>query len=169
MEILTNPNVFLRQKMKKVEVFDHNLQDFARDFIETMLEKDGVGLAATQIGVDKRIIAINLDKKEGYPDDLLMPMVLVNPEILEASAQQLEMDEACLSVPGLVGSVVRPEEVIVTYQNTKGKQYHVDADGWLARVLQHEIDHLNGILFIDRISDKKKLRKYQIKNNNQEK
>ncbi|MFZ5391968.1 MAG: peptide deformylase [Patescibacteria group bacterium] len=163
MEILTNPNDFLRQKMKKVEVFDRNLQQFARDFIETMLEKDGVGLAATQIGANRRIIAINLDKKEGYPDSLIMPMVLVNPEILEASAQQVEMDEACLSVPGLVGSVIRPEEVIVTYQDLNGKQYHVDADGWLARVLQHEIDHLNGILFIDRISDKKKLRKYEVK------
>lgn len=163
MEILTNPNVFLRKKMKKVEVFDRDLQEFTRDFIETMLEKDGVGLAATQIGVDKRIIAINLDKKEGYPDDLIMPMVLVNPDILEASAQQVEMDEACLSVPGLVGLVTRPEEVIVAYQDSKGKRYHVDADGWLARVLQHEIDHLNGILFIDRISDKKKLRKYEVK------
>ncbi len=160
MKILTNPNKFLRQTMKKVEVFDQELDKLTSIFIKTMLEKDGVGLAATQVGLDMRMITINLDKKEGYPNNLIMPMVLINPEILEASEKQVEMDEACLSVPNLVGTVRRPEMVVVTYQDKHAKHGHIEADGWLARVLQHEIDHLNGILFIDRISDKKLLRKY---------
>ncbi|MFA4930979.1 MAG: peptide deformylase [Patescibacteria group bacterium] len=160
MKILTFPDKFLRKTVAAVTVFDDKLASFANELSEAMIKFDGVGLAATQVGVDKRVIAINIDK-ENNPDKLPMPMVLVNPDILQASGNWVEMDEACLSVPGKVGTVKRPREVIVVAKNVDGTDLHIDAAGWLARVLQHEIDHLNGILFIDRITDKKKLKEYK--------
>lgn len=163
MKILTNPNPLLRQKASKVVVFDDELQDLAIKLVEMMLNNDGVGLAATQVGIPRQIIALNIEEKYQYPDYLTRPLVLVNPQILQASPEQVEMDEACLSVPNYVGPVWRPAEVIVVAQDLLGKTIHIDANTWFARVLQHEIDHLNGILFIDRISDKKLIKKYELK------
>lgn len=163
MEILTHPNKLLRKKADKINQFDNDLKIFADDLIKMMIEYDGVGLAAVQIGASKQIIAINIEEKENI-EGLPMPMVLINPIVLRASAEMVEMDEACLSVPGKIGSVVRPVDVTVNFQNIEGVIKHIDATGWMSRVLQHEIDHLNGILFIDRITDKEKLRNYEPKN-----
>lgn len=164
MKILKHPDKFLRKTVAKVEVFDDELREFAKNLETAMIKYDGVGLAATQIGADKRVIVINIDNNDN-PDNFFMPMILVNPDILSMSDKKIEMDEACLSVPGKVGTVTRPIDVTVVAKNVDGSDLHVDATGWMARVLQHEIDHLNGILFIDRITNKEKLRDYDPKEN----
>ncbi|MBU0647804.1 peptide deformylase [Patescibacteria group bacterium] len=163
MKILTLPDNFLRNTVATVTVFDDELKDFSQKLVEMMIKYDGVGLAATQVGEDRRVIAINVDKEEDNPRDWPMPMVLVNPEVTKMSAMTVLMDEACLSVPGKIGSVMRSREVEVTCQDERGEHLKLKADGWMARVLQHEIDHLNGVLFIDRISDKSLLKDYDTK------
>lgn len=163
MKILTHPNPLLRQKAKVITDFDEKIKDFADKLTKMMLTHDGVGLAAPQVGESIRLIAVNIEKKKDYPDWLTMPMVLINPYLLQISTDQVEMDEACLSLPGLYGCVWRPEEVIVTAQDIHGQTLHIETGGWFARVLQHEIDHLNGILFVDRINDKKQIKKYDPK------
>lgn len=163
MKILTNPNPLLRQKASKVVNFDDQLREKAAELIKMMLDHDGVGLAATQVGWPQRLIALNIEEKYEYPDNLPRLMVLANPQLFKASLEQVVMDEACLSVPGYVGPVLRPKEVTVIVQDLWGNTLHIDANTWFARVLQHEIDHLNGILFIDRISDKSLIKKYELK------
>lgn len=164
MKIVKYPDKLLRQTVTPVTVFDDELAKFSQELSKAMIKYDGVGLAATQVGADRRVIAINIDE-ENNPDNFFMPLVLVNPDILSMSDEKIEMDEACLSVPGKVGTVLRPIDVIVAAKNVDGSDLHIDATGWMARVLQHEIDHLNGILFIDRISDKSKLREYEAEKN----
>jgi peptide deformylase len=116
------------------------------------------------VGVSKRIITINIDKKDLTEQDdlLIMPMVLINPEIMQASFDTNEANEACLSVPGKIAPVWRSDEIIVNAKDIDGKNIHLECSGWLARVLQHEIDHLNGILFIDRVKDKKLIKDYEV-------
>ena len=162
MQIITNPNPILRKKALEIEVFDDELCSFAQEFTETMLKYDGVGLAGPQIGDSRRIIAINIEKKDLEGQDLVMPMVLVNPEIIEMSFEKVEANEACLSVPGKIAPILRSKQVVVNAQDVQGNPIHLDVNGWMARVLQHEIDHLNGILFIDRVTDKELIKDYEV-------
>jgi peptide deformylase len=162
-KIVVHPNQVLRQKAQVIELFDGELKKFAKEFVETMMKYDGVGLAGPQVGVSKRIITINLDKKDlAEHDDLLMPMILINPEIMQASFDTNEANEACLSVPGKIAPVWRSDEIMVNAKDIDGKNIHLECSGWLSRVLQHEIDHLNGILFIDRVKDKKLIKDYEV-------
>ncbi|SDK42852.1 peptide deformylase [Natronincola ferrireducens] len=133
----------LRKTAKVVEEIDKKIHVLIEDMIETMYDADGVGLAAPQIGILKRIIVIDIG--EG-------PIELINPEIFEKTGEQCDT-EGCLSLPGRSGEVVRPRRVKVKGVNRQGKEVVIEATGLLARVLCHEIDHLNGILFIDRIKD----------------
>lgn len=135
----------LRKKAKEVTGFDKKLQVLAEDMIETMHDADGVGLAAPQIGLLKKVIVVDLYDEEG-------PMVMINPTITQESGCQIE-EEGCLSLPGKHGFVERPTQIKVKYQNLSGKNQELTATDLLARVICHEVDHLNGILYIDREID----------------
>lgn len=150
-EILNSSQPILRQKAKKVKKVDASLQKLIDDMIETMEDAPGQGLAAPQIGVNLRVIVV--DAKPGEDDEqeeAAVHLQLVNPEIIERSGEQFG-EEGCLSIPGYVGNVRRALNVTVRAQNRKGKDVKLKATHNLARVLQHEIDHLDGILFTDRI------------------
>lgn len=138
----------LREKAQPVETFDSDLQTLVEDMIETMRAAPGVGLAAPQIGVPKRVIVVEF----GHEDDDSVPeqlYVLVNPEIVKLSERTVSGIEGCLSVPGLAGQVERAQVVTVSGQDQFGKKVKLRAHGWLARIFQHEIDHINGVLYTD--------------------
>lgn len=139
----------LRQKAKKVHHVDPNVDRLIDDLIDTVLDVPGSGLAAPQIGVPLRVIVTN------YEDTL---NILINPEIVWASEETEVHEEACLSIRGFMGPVERALRVEVRGLNRKGKKTKLRAKDWLARILQHEIDHLNGILYIDRVEDKSLIR-----------
>jgi peptide deformylase len=137
----------LRKTAAPVEVFDDGLGVFVGEMIEALKLANGVGLAAPQVGVSKRVVVIDTEYGEAPP------YVLVNPEIVEASKETVTEDEACLSLPGISLDVSRSARVSVRAKNEKGEEYSIEnASGLLAKALQHEIDHLNGILFIDHVS-----------------
>ena len=137
----------LRKVAAPITEFDEDLKKFARDMIEVMHVEDGIGLAAPQIGISKQIIAV--DASELVEDEY--PRVFINPEILESSGEWV-VEEGCLSIPGVSEEVKRPEKILLKFQDETGELFTEEFSGWLSRILQHEIDHLNGILFVDRIS-----------------
>ncbi|MCD6376554.1 MAG: peptide deformylase [Caldisericaceae bacterium] len=137
----------LRKVAAPITEFDEDLKKFARDMIEVMHVEDGIGLAAPQIGISKQIIAV--DASELVEDEY--PRVFINPEILESSGEWV-VEEGCLSIPGVREEVKRPEKILLKFQDETGELFTEEFSGWLSRILQHEIDHLNGILFVDRIS-----------------
>jgi peptide deformylase len=149
-EIITLPDPILRRKAKPVTRFDADLQKLVDDMIETMRVAPGVGLAAPQVGESIRLIVVEYpmdDEKEDAPKKLF---TVVNPEIKEISAETEMGIEGCLSLPGLHGEVERALEVRVTGRTRRGQPIKIKAKGWLARIFQHEIDHLEGVVFTDR-------------------
>lgn len=157
--IVTLPKPVLRQKARKVSDFGPELQQLIDDMVETMREAPGVGLAAPQVGVSKRLIVVEFgdEEDEEAPSTLY---VVANPEIVRYSSETVEGVEGCLSIPRLVGSVERPEEITVRGLNRQGKPVKIKASGWLARIFQHEVDHLDGILFVDRAEKIWKVEEY---------
>lgn len=149
-EIRTLGDPVLRKKAEPVDAVDDEVRNLMDDMLETMYEADGVGLAAPQIGVGKRVIVIDVRE----PD--VPPFGLVNPVIVEKSEAVDRGEEGCLSIPGLREIVERSERVVVEGLDREGNAVRIDADGLLARALQHEVDHLDGILFIDRVSPLKR-------------
>jgi peptide deformylase len=151
LELCTYPNKILSQKCEKVEKVDDEIRKFLDDMLETMYHDKGVGLAAPQVGVLKRIVVID-DKvtEEGVPGP--HPMYMVNPEIIEKSSEMIVFNEGCLSVPGQCAEVERHQWVKVRYLNYEGKEEELLAEDYLAVIIQHETDHLDGILYIDKIS-----------------
>ncbi len=147
-EILTYPNKFLRQPTQPVTEITDDVHTLIDDMIETMYDEPGVGLAAIQVGANQSIIVYDASPSE----EERQAQVLINPEIVTSEGQQLSEDEGCLSVPDFRADVQRATRVRVTGLDRNGQSLDFEADGFLAIVLQHEIDHLNGILFIDRIS-----------------
>lgn len=137
----------LRVKGTDVEEFDEELRELVGKMVETMLTEDGVGLAAPQVGVSRRIAVVNPDPYN--PDTLL---TLVNPRILSCSDETECVEEGCLSVPGVRGKVDRPILIEVEYQDTAGGKHCIKVDGLVSRIIQHELDHLDGVLFVDRLS-----------------
>jgi len=151
--IVTLPDPVLKRKAHTVSKFDKNLHTLLEDMVETMREAPGVGLAAPQIGLSERVIVIEYferEEDEEVEDAPKKVWAMVNPEIVKASEETLVGVEGCLSIPGLVGEVERHAEVLVKGMNRHGKPMRVKAKGWLARIFQHEIDHLNGVLFTER-------------------
>jgi peptide deformylase len=151
--IVTLPDPVLRRKAHAVTTFDKNLHTLIDDMVETMREAPGVGLAAPQIGLSERLIVVEYYEKEEDEENEEAPKkvwAVLNPEIVKASEETLMGVEGCLSIPGLVGEVERHAEVQVKGLNRHGKPMKVKAKGWLARIFQHEIDHLNGVMFTDR-------------------
>ncbi|MFA5836262.1 MAG: peptide deformylase [Bellilinea sp.] len=149
-EIVTVPNDVLRRKARKITEFDKDLQKTIDDMVETMREAPGVGLAAPQVGLLDRLVVVEYEEDDEKEDSPKKLYVVVNPEIISASEETELGIEGCLSVPGLVGEVERSLEVVVRGQNRRGQPVKIKADGWLARIFQHEIDHLDGILYTDR-------------------
>jgi peptide deformylase len=146
-EILVYPDPFLARKALPVAVVDDRVRALIRDMFETMYAAEGVGLAATQVGVGKRIIVVDVSPV----DETIAPVAVVNPEIVEREGSVTGV-EGCLSVPGVQGEVCRAETVEVRGKDELGRPVRIRADGILSRALQHEIDHLDGVLFIDRVS-----------------
>ncbi|MDQ0560391.1 peptide deformylase [Rhizobium sp. R72] len=142
------PDPLLRQVSKPIERVDADFQRLADDMLETMYDAPGIGLAAIQIGVPRRMLVIDVSR-EGEEKQ---PLVFVNPEIVVSSDERSVYEEGCLSIPDYYAEVERPATVTVKYLDRDGKEQTVEADGLLATCLQHEIDHLNGVLFIDHIS-----------------
>lgn len=142
------PDPLLRQISKPVERFDADIRKFSADMLDTMYDAPGIGLAAIQVGEPLRMLVIDLAKE----DEPRAPQVFINPHILSSSAERNVYEEGCLSIPDYYAEVERPAQVRVSYTDIEGKQHEVQADGLLATCLQHEIDHLNGVLFIDHIS-----------------
>src|SRR5437763_7029307 len=148
-KIITSENPILRQKAKKVHRFDPSLQKLVDDMFETMHDANGVGLAAPQIAKSIRVFVAEYEDRK---------VALFNPEIVKAEGEALGT-EGCLSIPGYAGdNIRRAERVVVKGQDVRGKAIKVNAEGWFARVLQHEIDHLDGILFLDRLDRPEDLR-----------
>ena len=151
-QILTEPNKILRQKSLKVDRVDENLQKLMDDMLETMYAAPGIGLAAIQVGEPKRVIVLDIAAK----DEQKKPMFFVNPEIIKKSETNSTYEEGCLSVPGQFAEITRPEKCHVKYIDYYGKPKELIAEGMLATCIQHEMDHLEGILFIDYLSKLKK-------------
>jgi peptide deformylase len=148
-EIITHPAPVLRRKARKVTNFGSELQTLIDDMVETMRVAPGVGLAAPQVDVPLRVIVV--EYAEGEEEDAPSKLyTVVNPEISRASEEIEVGTEGCLSIPGFVGDVERPLAVTVKGLNRRGQPFRLNTSGWLARIFQHEIDHLDGVLFIDR-------------------
>jgi peptide deformylase len=152
-KIVTLPDPVLRRKARAITKFDKDLGPLIDDMVETMREAPGVGLAAPQIGLPERLIVVEYYEREEDEENEEAPKkvwAMINPEIVKSSEEMLMGVEGCLSIPGLLGEVERHAEVQVKGLNRHGKPMKIKAKGWLARIFQHEIDHLNGVLFPDR-------------------
>jgi peptide deformylase len=159
--IVTLPEPVLRRKAKPITKFDKDLQTLIDDMIETMREAPGVGLAAPQVNILQQLAVIEYAEEEDDEDETegaeenLKPakpkqlFVIINPEIVKASEEKVNGIEGCLSIPGLIGEVERHEAIQVKALNRHGQPIKLKVDGWMARIFQHEIDHLNGVLFTD--------------------
>lgn len=148
--ILSYPNPILKTRSTEVEVFDENLHILLDNMYETMLSREGVGLAGIQVNVPQRILIINIPREDKvqYKEDLLE---IINPIIIKKEGE-IFFTEGCLSVPNFYEDVLRYDEVEITYQDRFGNPHTLCAQGYLAVAIQHEIDHLNGVLFVDRLS-----------------
>jgi peptide deformylase len=149
-EVIKLPHPTLRRKAHKVVDFNADLQQLIEDMIETMRDEPGVGLAAPQVNISQRLIVVEYPEDDSIPDVKLKVFVFANPELTQVSDEKVTGIEGCLSVPNLYGEVERSQSVTVRGLNRHGKKVTIKANGWLARIFQHEIDHLNGILFVDR-------------------
>ncbi len=147
-EILILPDKRLRKVSEPVKKIDAGLRKLIDNMFETMYDAPGIGLAAVQIGIPKRVVTMDLAKKE----EPKSPQVFINPEIVWVSDDQATYEEGCLSIPETYGEVERPARVKIKYLDAEGAEREVEANGLLSTCLQHEIDHLNGILFIDHLS-----------------
>ena len=152
-KILKFPDQDLRIKAKPVETFDKELKTLTDDMFETMHSVNGIGLAATQIGVAKQVAVIDISPEKNEP------LVIVNPkiQILDPSKKE-DYDDGCLSVPGFFETISRPSDIKLSYQDLNGKKQEIKPEGLLTKVVQHELDHLNGRLFVDHISELKRRR-----------
>ena len=159
--LVESGDTVLRQKTKKVRDFGPSLQELIDDMVDTMHHAPGVGLAAPQVGVSLRVAVIELPEDENEEEEIPDPhrgklIVICNPEVVKSWGEE-ERQEACLSMPRYLGDVTRATRVVVKAQDRRGKQIRIRGEGLMARVLQHEIDHLNGTVFVDRVESLDKL------------
>jgi peptide deformylase len=150
MEILLLGNETLKQKAMRVKHIGPEYIKIAEDLLNSLHKGKGIGLAGPQVGLLERIFAIHIEKDE--------PRIFINPSIIETSQEMQKFEEGCLSIPGIYADVVRPQTVKIQAWNEKGRPFTLEASGLLARVILHELDHLEGILFIDRLSEQKRNR-----------
>ena len=151
-KIIIEPDPILRKKCEPLEKVDTDTRKLMDDMLETMYAAPGIGLAAVQIGILKRLVVIDISRDEEKKN----PIFLINPEIINQSKQISVYEEGCLSIPGQFAEIERPAECTLKYIDYNGKEKELKADGLLATCIQHEVDHLNGILFIDYLSKLKK-------------
>ena len=151
-KILTEPDPILRKKCEPLEKVDTDTKKLMDDMLETMYVAPGIGLAAVQVGILKRLVVIDISKGE----EKKKPIFLINPQIIHQSKKTSVYEEGCLSLPGQFAEIERPAECTIKYIDYNGKEKDLKADGLLATCIQHEVDHLNGILFIDYLSKLKK-------------
>jgi peptide deformylase len=139
----------LREKARPIDSIDDEVRRLAEDMLETLADAEGVGLAGPQVGASRRIIIVHPAPRDGEPRE--EARVLLNPDVVERGGPQVGAEEGCLSIPGIYETVKRPERVRVRALDLEGKSVEIDASGIVARILQHEIDHLDGVLFVDRV------------------
>ena len=139
----------LRQPAKRIAKVDDKMRTLIREMLQTMYSADGIGLAAPQVGINKQLIVIDCEPDD--PDH--PPLVLINPKIIRSSSQLCSSDEGCLSIPGVYLEVERPEAIEVSYKDENGKPQKLQAKDLLSRAIQHEMDHLNGVMFVDRVDN----------------
>ena len=151
-KILIEPDPILRKKCERLEQVDDSTRKLMKDMLETMYKAPGIGLAAVQIGILKRLVVIDISKNQEKKD----PLFLINPEIIQKSEKTSIYEEGCLSLPGQFAEIERPAECFLKYIDYDGKEKELKAKGLLSTCIQHEVDHLNGILFIDYLSKLKK-------------
>ena len=151
-KILTEPDPFLRQKSKPVEKVDNDLRLLMDDMLDTMYNAQGIGLAAIQIGIPLRMLVIDISSIGDQDNNEKNPQFFINPEILDPSNNLSSFEEGCLSVPGIWEEIERPDECIVKFVNRNGQKEEKECEGLLATVIQHEMDHLEGIVFVDHLS-----------------
>ena len=151
-KILTEPDPFLRQKSNNVDEVNDEIQSLMNDMLDTMYDAPGIGLAAIQVGVPKRVIVMDLSRD----DEKKNPLYFINPVLITNSDNNAAYEEGCLSVPGQFAEIDRPDQCHISYLDYNNKQQELKAKGLLATCIQHEIDHLEGILFIDYLSKLKK-------------
>ena len=150
--IIIEPDPILRKKSDLLEKVDDNIRNLMQDMLKTMYDAPGIGLAAVQIGILKRIIVIDISRDEDKKD----PLFLINPEIIDRSKETSTYEEGCLSLPGQFAEIERPAECLVKFIDYNGKKKEIKANGLLSTCIQHEVDHLDGKLFIDYLSKLKK-------------
>ena len=139
----------LRQPAKRISKVNDEIRQTIVEMLQTMYSNDGIGLAAPQVGINKQLLVIDLELK----DENKPPLVMINPEVKSAGGDLITSEEGCLSVPEVFLDVIRPDKVEVVYRDEEGRPQRIVADGLLARVIQHEMDHLNGVLFVDRVKN----------------
>ena len=152
LDIITIPDPLLRSESTPVERVDEDLHKFIDDMLETMYEAPGIGLAAIQVAVPKRLLVADISRDEEDRN----PIVMINPEIVSVGDEPRSYEEGCLSIPEIYAEIERPSTIEVKYIDREGESQELSADGLLATVIQHEVDHCNGILFIDYLSKLKK-------------
>ncbi len=148
LEIIKVPNPGLKEKAAEVDTIDKATAELASEMINVMIKEKGIGLAAPQVNINKRLFVISLQGDQ--------PRTFINPQVIETSLEEVEYEEGCLSIPGIYTDIRRPRLVKIQAWNEYGRRFTLDAEGFLARVIQHENDHLNGVLFIDHLNERKK-------------
>ena len=151
----------LRTPANRIVKVDDSIRKLVKDMLITMYSAKGIGLAAPQVGIQKRLLVIELN----FEDQNAPPNVFINPEIISSSASLDTYEEGCLSIPGVYLNVLRPSSIKLSYRDEMGRPKKMNADGLMARCIQHEIDHLNGVCFVDKVTDEEELRKQLNENN----
>ena len=155
LEIFKLGDKVLRQNAKRISKVDNSIRSLAKEMLQSMYASKGIGLAAPQIGINKELLVIDIN----FEDSAAEPLILINPEITDYGTTINSYEEGCLSIPGVYLNVVRPSTIKLKYRDEMGRPRKMKADGLLARCIQHEMDHLNGVLFVDRVSSKEDLNK----------
>ena len=155
LEIFKLGSETLRTKAKRISKVDQTLRDLAKDMLQSMYSAKGIGLAAPQIGISKELLVIDIN----FEDSAAEPLILINPEITAFGSTLNTYEEGCLSIPGVYLNVVRPSTIKLKFRDEMGRPRKMNADGLLARCIQHEVDHLKGVLFVDRVTSQEELKK----------
>ncbi|KGG16873.1 MULTISPECIES: peptide deformylase [unclassified Prochlorococcus] len=160
LKIHTLGNSVLRQSAQRISKVDSSIRDLVKQMLHSMYSAKGIGLAAPQVGIHKQLLVIDLD----IENSTTPPIILINPEITEFSASIDTYEEGCLSIPGVYLDVIRPSSIKVNFRDEMGRPKKISPDGLLARCIQHEMDHLDGVLFVDRVTNQTELKK-ELKDN----
>ena len=155
LEIFKLGSETLRTQAKRISKVDSNIRDLAKDMLQSMYSAKGIGLAGPQVGISKELLVIDIN----FEDSAAEPLILINPEITAFGSTLNTYEEGCLSIPGVYLNVVRPSTIKLKFRDEMGRPRKMNADGLLARCIQHEVDHLKGVLFIDRVTSKEELKK----------